>query len=828
MDRLKTGTLDSTGSFPLNSFLQDARYGARLLRKSPGFTAVAVLTLALGIGANTAVFSVVERVLLRPLPYPHPEQLVRISTSYPPIFSRLSISPGDYQDWKRDAKSFSQMGAYTEIPVGFNMTGSGEPQRVVANFATSSLFPTLGVAALTGRTFNEEEDKASGPMVAVLTERFWRTRMNGDASLVGRSVTLDNRGFTVVGIVPDDTHVLSGPDIWLPMGQAPDDLNEHVHHGFSTIARLGPGVALAAARAEVEGLHRQEQQAYPDSHRNWTVETERLEDRSARQLRSTLMVLFGAVGLVLLIATFNITFLQLARNAAREKEIALRTALGASPGRLVRQLLTESVLLAACGGAAGLVIAVVASRALFALVPAKLAVVREASLNGTILAFTAAACLAAGVLCGLLPALQARAVRLAAFLNPGGKGSGVMGRHRIHHTLVVAEIALALIPLAGAGLLLRSLQHVLQVDPGFRATGLLTMEVAQAGLPYAEAQKLTPEEQTELAKKQSLQFEQIAERIQSLPGVTAVGGISTLPVQSELRQASRFVVDGQPIPDTGIRPVAQVRNASLGYFAAAGIPLLRGRTFTADDWVVQNIVISQTMARRFWADGDPLGARVNFCSLDPKPCWFSVVGVVGEVRQMGLDTPATYDAYFAGGWTDHLMIRTAGDPHQVAAAAAEVIRKADPTLPVARVLTMEEVLSDSVAARRFSTVLIGIFAGLALLLAAVGTYGVMNTTVRHRTGEIAIRMALGAQPASVLRSFVGQGARLAVIGVAAGTAGALAISPLLSTLLFGVPARDPATFFGVAALLVAVALVACYIPAHRAMRVDPMAALRNE
>jgi len=828
MDTSHTGLNQPPPLLNAESFIYDLKFGARMLRKNPGFTAVAVLTLALGIGANTAVFSVIERVLLRPLPYANPEQLVRLSTSYPPSFFGLSLSPGDYQDFKRDGRSFSQMGAFTEIPQGFNLTGSGDPQRVVASYATSSLFPTLGINAISGHTFSEEDDKANGPLEVLLTENFWRTRMGADSAIVGRTITLDGRGFSVIGILPSGIQILSSPDVWLPIGQYPDDLTEHVHHGFCTIARLAPGATLAAARAEVETLHLREQEAYPASHKLWTIETNRLEDPSAKQLRRSLSVLFGAVGLVLLIAASNITFLLLARNATREKEIALRTALGASQGRLVRQLLTESVLLSACGGAAGLLLALVGNRFLLSLIPAKLAVVRDASLNGAILGFTAAICLVAGIACGLLPALQARAPRLAAFLNPGSKGSGALGRHRIHHTLVVCEIALALMPLAGAGLLMRSLQQVLQVDPGFRPAGLLTMEVAQPAQSFAEQQKLTPEQATEQAKKQSIEFEQIVERIQTLPGVSAAGGISTLPVQPELRQASRFVIEGQPIAESGLRPVAQIRSASLGYFAAAGIPLVRGRTFTADDWNVQNIVISQSMARRFWPNGDPLGGRVNFCSLDPKPCWFTIVGVVGDVHQMGLDAPATLDAYFGGGWTDHLIIRTAGDPRQVANAASEIIHKADPLLPVAKTLTMEDLVANSVAARRFSAVLIGIFAGLALLLAAVGTYGVMNTTVRHRTNEIAIRMALGAQPAAVLRAVVGQGARLALAGVAAGTAGALAVSPLLATLLFGVPARDPATFLGVAALLVAVALAACYIPAYRAMRVDPMTALRNE
>src|SRR5208282_2169221 len=433
-------------SLRLDTVLQDVRFGARMLRKSPGFTAVAVLTLALGIGANTAVFSVVERVLLRPLPYPHPEELLRISNSYSPNFTELGLSPGDYQDMKRAGRSFSQMGAYMEVPQGFNLTGTGDPQRVVAAYATSSLFPTLGVQAFAGRTFSEQEDKPSGPTSVLFTERFWRSRFSGDPAVVGRIVILDGRGFTVVGILPAYSQVLGWPDIWLPTGQYADDLNEHVHHGFATIARLRPGATLAGARAEVETLFHQEELAYPDSHKHWSVETLPLEDPSARKLRRTLLVLLGAVGLVLLIATANITFLLLARNAAREKEIALRTALGASPARLVRQLLTESVLLAAFGGAAGLLLALAANRSLVALTPANLAVVREASLNGSILGFTAAVCLAAGIICGLLPALQARTLRLAAFLNPGSKGGGTFGRHRIHHILVVAEIALALVP----------------------------------------------------------------------------------------------------------------------------------------------------------------------------------------------------------------------------------------------------------------------------------------------------------------------------------------------------------------------------------------------
>ena len=442
-----------------------------------------------------------------------------------------------------------------------------------------------------------------------------------------------------------------------------------------------------------------------------------LEDPSAAQLRTTLLVLFAAVGLVLLIACANIANLLLARNAARQREMALRTALGAEPWRLVRQLLTESMLLSLCGGAAGLLLASVGIQLLGALAPAGLAVIQETHLNARVLIFIVGVCVGSGILCGLLPALRARMSDLNNVLKQGTKGAGAPGSHRVHNALVVCEVALALMPLVGAGLLLRSFRHLLDVAPGFQTDHVLSLQVTQAGIPPEEAAKLTPEQGVELGKKQALQFDQMLQQITALPGVKSAAGISTLPLASELREASRFLIEGEPLPPNGVRPVAEVRTVTPGYFATMEIPLLKGRTLTRDDWATQDkIVINDTLARRFFANSDPLVHRLNFCSLAPKPCWFSIVGVVGDVHQFGLDAGPSYDAYFTAGWTQSLLVRTASDPSATAAVIAQAVHRVDPTLPVTQVTTLEGMLSRSVSPRRFSVVLIGVLAALALVL----------------------------------------------------------------------------------------------------------------
>jgi putative ABC transport system permease protein len=812
----------------LDSLLKDIRYGVRNLARTPGFTTVAVLTLALGIGANAAIFSVVENVLLRPLPYPNPENLVEVWNTYPPQIPRAGLSPGDYADWHQQATSFSEVGAYAEISKGFNLTGDGEPQRVLVGYASSDLFPMLGAHVVAGRSFVPEENRAGSAPIVILGHRLWQSRFGGDPAVVGRTVTLDNKRYTVVGLLPSGFQFLRWADLWMPLGQFDDDLTEHVHHAFVAVARLKPGISLSQAQDEIGRLNQQEAIAYPDAHKGFDVLVQKLQDRSATSLRSTLLVLFGAVGLVLLIACGNIVSLLLVRNAAREREVAVRTALGASPWRLVRQLLTESSLLSLVGGVLGVSFAIVGQKALMALVPADLAILRETGLNGWVLGFTIAICLATGLICGLLPAARSLKTNLAGVLKQGSKGESSSGHHKTHNLLVVSEIAMALVPLIGAGLLLRSFQHLLEVDPGFRADHVLTMEIQQPALSFARINQLSQEEQLKLCEKQSLQFEQIAGQIRALPGVKEAGGIDDLPLGNEFRQASRFVIEGQPLLAAGVRPIAQTRTVSLGYFSSLAIPLRAGRTFNEDDWKVLNIVINENMARRYWPQGDAIGYRVNFCSLDPKPCWFSIIGIVSNVHQFGLDAGPTFDAYFAGGWTPYLVVRTASDPVRVAAAITNVVHRVDPNLPITHVTTMDGLISDSVSPRRFSAVLVGIFAALALLLAAIGIYGVMSYAVSQRRQEIGLRMALGAQLTSVRGMILGQTLKLTLIGVGLGLAGAFVLARFLASLLFGIGTYDPVTFLGVAFLQIAVALAASYIPARRAMRVDPIVALRYE
>src|SRR5580700_6061377 len=812
----------------MGSLLQDIRYGIRTLAKNSGFTIVAVLTLALGIGANTAIFSVVNAVLLQRLPYQNPESLVQVWNTYLPAWPQLGLSPGDFQDWRQQTQDFFNMAAYVDISQGFNLTGEGQPERIKAAFATSNLFPMLGIHPIIGRAFTPDEDKPASAPVILLSYRLWQNKFGSDSSVVGRTVTLDGKGYTLSGVLPAGFRLSLQADVWMPVGQYQDDLTGRLHHPYSVIARLKPGVTVAQAQTELATLNRREELTFSDTHRGWGVLVQRMEGPSAAKLRVALLILFGAVSLVLLIACANIVNLLLARNAARQKEIALRIALGASRSRLVAQLLTESVLLSALGGVAGIVLATAGLSALGALVPPELAIVKSGGLNAQVLAFTVAVCFLSGIVCGLVPAIQTLNQDIHGVLKEGGRASATSGRKNLRSALVVSQIALALIPLVGAGLLIRSFRRLLNVDPGFRPDHILTMEVQQPAITLAELNKLSTDQQNELARKQSIQFQQMAARIQSLPGVRAVGGVSALPLATALQSASRFLIEGQPVPEAGARPVAQTRSANLGYFEAMGIPLVKGRLFTPADLGGSNIIINHALANRFWPGADPIGQRINISSLNPQPCWLPIVGIVGDIHQFGLDAPPTFDVYSAGGWTPNLVIRTSSDPVALAQAATQEIHKIDPNLPVIHVTTLDGLLSETVAPRRFSTILLGAFALLALVLAAVGIYGVMSYIVSLRINEIGVRMALGAQPRDIWRLIVGSGARLALAGIAIGLTGALALTRLLSSLLFEVRASDPATFAAVIAGLGAVSLLACYIPARRATKVDPISALRHD
>ena len=809
-------------------FRQDFRFALRTLGKSPLFTMVAVLTLALGIGANTAIFSVVESVLLRALPYSHPETLIQISNTYLPAWPELGLSGGDFQDWKQQAKTIAAMAAYADLNTGYNLTGDGDPQRIRASYASADLFSLLGVQPAAGRAFHREEDQPGNAPVILLSHRFWQSRYGQDPSVINRTVQLDGQSFVIAGVLPANGAMLPESDVWMPLGQYQDDLTQRVHHPLRVVGRLRPGVTLEQAQSEMLALNNQAAANFPDTHKGWGVNAKALEDPAAAKLRRSLLILLGVVGLVLLIACSNMANLLLARNAVREREAALRTALGASPYRLLRQMLTESLLLSLAGGLLGTAFAAGGLQILKSFLPPSLSAVRETGLNQTVLLFTFGLCILCGLVCGLLPALHALKADLNSLLKQGSKSSAPARSLSLHNALIVSEIAFALIPLIGAGLLLRSFHQLLNVSPGFAADHILTMTVSQPRIPLADALKLTNAQQTELTQKQSIQFEEIATRLSGLPGVKNVAGIDVLPLASVNNQASRFLVEGEPIPEAGARPVVQVRSASLRYFSTMNIPLRRGRFFNSADWTSSNIIINEAMANRFWGRSDPIGKRINLCSLAPQPCWLPIVGVVGDVHQFGLDETPTFDVYGTGGWTPVVIIRTASDPATIAAAARDIVRQAAPTIPVSEVRTMDSLLSDSVSPRRFVVLLIGIFAALALLLAAVGTYGVMSFTVSQRTQEIGIRVALGAQNGHVRRLVLGHAMRLTLIGIFAGFLGALALTRYLSTLLYGVRAYDPVTFLGVALLLTVIALAASYLPVRRAMRVDPVNSLRAD
>jgi putative ABC transport system permease protein len=812
----------------METLWQDLRQAFRALRKSPGFTTVAVLTLGLGIGANTAIFSVVENVLLRPLPYRDPTTLVQVWNSYLPQFPQVPNSSGDFLDFRRQATTFSDMAAYIDIPRGFNLTGEGDPQRLEARLATSGLFPLLGVRPVVGRTFAAEDDKSGGPRVVVLGYPLWQSRFGASPAVVGRNITLDGIGYTVVGVLPSGFPLAPTTDLWISASQYGDDLNSHVHHEFNIIGRLKPGASIAQAQAELATLNRQEEQAFPDTHKNWGILVTPMRGPSALKMRVALLVLLGAVGLVLLVACANIANLLLARNAARQKEIALRVALGASRSRLLRQLLTESTVLSLLGGTLGMFLANAGLGLLGSLVPPDLSGIQQVAMNGWVMAFTFGISFLTGTVCGLIPAVQTLSQDLNGVLKEGTKTAGASGGQALRSLLVVSEIALALIPLIGAGLLIRSFRHLLEVSPGFQSDHILAMEADLANFPDEELNKMTLAQLIDLSKQQSLHFDGLAQKIQELSGVKAVGGVSVLPLGSAMRSASRFVIEGQPLPANGARPVAETRVVSPGYFAAMGIPLHMGRPLDAHDYGQQIVVVNQAIADRFFA-GDPIGHRVNLCSLDPAhPCWSTIVGVVGNVHQYGLDAAPTLDIYFTGGWTPYVVIRSATDPVALAHAVAEKVHSYDPSLPITHVMTLDTLLSDSVSSRRFSTFLLGIFAGLALLLAAVGIYGVMSYVVSIRISEIGLRMALGAQPRHIWTLIIGRGIQLALAGAALGLLGAFGLTKLIASLLYGVKPTDPLTFGGVTLLLVGVALLACYVPARRAMRIDPIVALRYE
>jgi putative ABC transport system permease protein len=804
----------------METFWQDLRYALRMLRKKPGFTLVAVITLALGIGANTAIFSVVNGVLLRPLPIKEPDRLMMIRETKLPQFPEFSVASGNFLDWQKQNTVFERLVAFRGV--SFNLIGTGDPERLRGMAVSDGFFPMLGGQPQLGRDFLAEENKPGHSNVVILSQGLWQRRFGGDAKILNQSITLDAQSYTVVGIMPaefrlDDRET----DLWTPVAFTEQHAQNHGGHSFAAIGQLKRGVTPEQARAELSAIAGRLAAQYPQDV-GWNIKLIPLQEFSVRSIKPALLVLLVAVAFVLLIACVNVANLLLARAAGRQKEIATRSALGAGRWRIVRQLLTESVLLAIVGGAVGLLLARWGMALLLQLAPQDLPRLSSVSLDGRALAFTAAITLLTGLFFGLVPALQASKPNLNETMKDAGRGSTEGGRRQlIRNTLVVLEVASALVLLVGAGLMIKSFWRLQQVDPGFDPQNALTMSVQ---LPKGKY----PEEVQQVAF-----FQQLLERTAALPGVQAAGASQVVPLSGS-DMVLAFEIDGRPPLPPDATQSTNYYSVSADYFKSMGIPLRRGRGFTERDTKESPkvAVINETMAKKMFPDEEPLGKRITFDNREKNPEWFEIVGIVGDVKQYGLDqatTLQTYEPYTQQTFPSMtLVVRTAGNPANMSAAIRSEILKLDKDQPASNVRTLSEFFSTSIAQQRFAMALLGVFAAVALILAAVGIYGVLSYAVTHRSHEIGIRMALGAGRGDVLRLVVGQGMLLTVIGVAGGLVTAFALTRLMANLLFGVTATDASTFAGVATLLMAVALLACYIPARRATKVDPLVALRYE
>lgn len=808
----------------METIWQDVKYGARMLRKNPGFTVVAVLTLALGIGANSAIFSVLNAVLLKPLPYPDAGRLVFL-TEWSQQVPNMSFSVENFKDVRDQNKVFDSIVAFRSQ--NYVLTGFQEPERLNGRQATSGLFQTLGVKPILGRGFSPEEDKVGAQKVVLLGEGFWNRRFSRDANILGKQVVLNNESYTVIGVMPSTLHgSLRLNDVWTPLltneEQFGGPQRRGSHPGIYVVGRMKAGVRVEQARAEVVGIAKRLAEQYPNSNSKQSMTVAPLLEAVIGDLGSALWVLMGAVFFVLLIACSNVANLLLARAAARSKEIAVRTAMGAGRKRIVRQLLTESVLLSTAGGLLGLGLAYAGVKGLVAITPTNTPRINEVTLDGWVLAFTMLLSIGTGLVFGLIPALQSSKTDTAETLKEGARGaSGGVMRHQVRSALVIAEVSMSLILLVGAGLMLRSFKNILDADPGFRSERVMTASFSLPQAKYDQPAKIR-------------QFiDQAVKKVQAIPGVDFAA--STLPLLGGFQNG--FVAEGQPEPQPGQMASTDVTRITPDYFHAMGMPLLRGRAFTDMDVDGQQLVciIDETMAQTYWPGQDPLGKWIRFGSNVQNP-HMTVVGVVPHVKNYGVDQESRVEIYLPvmqntiGAAT--FVIRTAGDPGAVTSAVRQAVSSLDPDVPIYGARPLEEILSDSRGQRRIAAQLLATFSLLALTLAAVGIYGVMAYSVQQRTQEIGIRLALGAQKNDILKMIVGHGMILAGIGVVLGWLAAFGTSfgltRMVATLLFKVSPADPPTFASTPLLLALVALLACYIPARRAMRVDPMVALRYE
>jgi putative ABC transport system permease protein len=814
----------------MNTFLQDLRYGARVLWNRPGFTVIAVLTLALGIGANTAIFSVVNAVLLKPLKYKEPDRLIWWWEQQPQL-AQAPFSPGDFADFQAQNQTFEEVAAIRGTLL--TLTGDGAPDPLRGEIVSANYFAMLGVGPALGRVLQADDGQKGAPRVAVLSHQLWQRRFGGDAKVIGQSLRISGEDVTVVGVMPADFNSpTERAEIWVnPHASVPDflftDRNEqrmqsHGMHFLKVIGRLKPGVTRAQAQADIDAIFDHIHQQYPMT-ANHTVRLVPLHERITGQLRAALLIVFGAVGLVLLIACANVANLMLARATGRSREMAIRAALGASRWRTIRQLFTESLLIAVIGGAVGVLLAVWGLRLLISLSPAETPRLDEIGLDLPVLAFTLAASLLTGILFGFAPALFASRIDINETLKEGSRGvSGGGARHRLRNGLVMAEIALALVVLIGAGLLIRSFVRLQAVEPGFRPDHLLTMWI---GL-------IDPRYEKPGARLQFLKA--LTPKLQAIPGVETVAVSNDLPIAGT-DSSSNPTIEGHAPTQENEEPLVGMHTVSAGYFEAMGIHLLKGRPLTErdDEKAPPVAVINETMARTFWPGEDPIGKHFSFDSpKEPNFQWTEVVGLVADVKHDGLNVESGMHAYLPSlqmAWPfQTIALRSQADEAALVAEVRQVIQSLDPNEPVFDVKPMSAIMREAVAERRLTLALSSLFALVALLLAGIGVYGVIAYSVTQRTHEIGLRLALGAQTTDILRLVLKHGALLATTGVGLGVAGAFAVTRLMKSLLFEVSVTDPLTFIGIAVLIILVALVACYVPARRAMKIDPMVALRYE
>ncbi|MGB2638487.1 MAG: ABC transporter permease [Candidatus Acidiferrum sp.] len=826
LERVKEEGREARGLGFMDTLRQDLRFGARTFRKSPGFALVTVLTLALGIGANTAIFSVVYGVLLNPLPYKEPSRLVLLNETTPKV-GKVSVSYPNFLDWRAQSSQFAQMAAV--CGVGFNFAGVTQPESISGEAVSSNFLSLLGVKPLLGRDFDPAEEKPGAAPVVLLSYSLWQSHLGADPGALGRTIVLDGRSFTIVGILPANFRWPDKVDVLEPIGvwaaQDSDDATQRGARGdLVVVGRLAPNSSFAQARSEMEGIAARLAKEYPGANDQFGVALQPIRDAFVGDVRPAILALFGAVVFVMLIACANVANLLLVRGAGRSREVALRMALGATRSRIIRQMLTESFLLALFGGAVGLCLAEAGIRGMTSLIPSATLSGASIQLNAVVVLFAAGIMTLAAFIFGAIPAVRSTSPNVQSQLKEGSQGTGTgIAQNRLRSAFVVTELALSLVLLAGAGLMMKSLHLLLSVSPGFQPNRVLTMEMDLRTAQYDKDPAIRNF------------WQQVLDRVSVLPGVQSAAVGTVVPLTGHHDRAD-ITVEGMPLPKPGSFPHPDIHIVSAGYFRTLGVPLIAGRTFTQDDTetALQVGMINAKLAREFFPRGDAVGKRFLFGhpSNTSAPKWIEIVGVVGDTKLYSLANPARLEVYvpFSQAPSGHmnLLVKSAVDPSAMTSAVRGVVASVDKDQPIFATSTMNRLLHDSVSTQTFTLILLELFSTVALVLAAIGIYGVISYSVAQRTRDIGIRMALGASPGNILQNILGLGLWLTGAGLGLGLMGAFAVTRVLSSLLYGVQSTDAVTFSAVSLVLAVVALAASYLPARRAMRVDPMVALRYE